>query len=244
MDNKIKLGIIINAVFAALIVAADCVYMLVDCSPYITKTIASVLFVLCGAFNLYFVLGVLARKANWLFCVMLFAGLVFACAGDILLIDHFVLGALFFGLGHILFFMSFCFLTGFKIRDLLIGTGIFVAVFLLIELYKCFNFGGMKTLAVVYALIISLMLGKAISNVFEPNHRAVNIVIAAGALLFFISDFMLLFHVFGSGALVFDIICLVTYYPAEFILALSIFVASCLITTPRRTQFSKRKTEK
>ena len=232
MDNKIKLGIIINAVFAALIVAADCVYMLVDCSPYITKTIASVLFVLCGAFNLYFVLGVLARKANWLFCVMLFAGLVFACAGDILLIDHFVLGALFFGLGHILFFMSFCFLMGFKIRDLLIGTGIFVAVFLLIELYKGFNFGGMK------------MLGKAISNVFEPNYRAVNIVIAAGALLFFISDFMLLFHVFGSGALVFDIICLVTYYPAEFILALSIFVASCVITTPRRTQFSNRKTGK
>lgn len=43
-----------------------------------------------------------------------------------------------------------------------------------------------------------------------------------GSLLFFLSDLMLLFNVFGDVSRIFDIMCLVFYYPAEVLLAISI----------------------
>ena len=146
--------------------------------------------------------------------------------GDILLIDYFVVGAILFGTGHVFFFLSFCMISGFSIRDLIIGAIIFVLAFLLIEFYSNFDFGGMKILVIIYALIISLMLGKALSNMFCKNNLLIYSVILLGAGLFFISDLMLMFYLFAGRAVVFDIICLATYYPAEFILALSIYLVS------------------
>ena len=226
MDRTIKIGYFVNIIFALLILVADVCFIAIDCSAYITKTIASALFVLCGVFNLVYVLSVLKEKRKIVFYCLMLSGLVFAMTGDILLIDNFVLGAIFFGVGHILFLLSFCFLSNLKLRDLLIGAVIFVGSFLLIEFYKGFDFGNMKVLVVVYALIISLMLGKALSNVFESNNKPQNIVIFVGALLFFVSDLMLVFYLFARRVMVFDILCLAAYYPAEFILAFSIFFVS------------------
>lgn len=240
MDKNIKLGYIVNAIFAVLIIAADICYMTIHCSAYITKTIASVLFVLCGLFNLVYSLKVLKQKHNLWFMILLSTGLVFAMLGDILLIDHFVVGALLFGLGHVFFFLSFCFLVNLKIRDILIGAGIFVAAFLLIQFYKGFEFEGMKALVIVYALIISLMLGKAISNVFDKNNKVINGIIVLGAGLFFFSDLMLLFNVFGGGSKVFDILCLSTYYPGEFVLAFSIFLIAVYFKTADNTKNLKK----
>jgi len=66
------------------------------------------------------------------------------------------------------------------------------------------------------------MLGKAVSNVFDTENRRVSVFIMIGALLFFVSDFMLMIYLFAGKILIFDIICIMTYYPAEIILALSI----------------------
>lgn len=48
-------------------------------------------------------------------------------------------------------------------------------------------------------------------------------MIVLGSILFYISDFMLLLNVFGDvpGT---SYLCLITYYPAQFILAFSLFV--------------------
>ncbi|MBQ7579360.1 MAG: lysoplasmalogenase [Clostridia bacterium] len=219
-----KKSIILNIILAILILIADVLYITVPCSPYITKTIASSLFVVMGVIN--FILMVKNDKQQFYFGLFLLMGLIFACSGDILLIDVFVIGASFFGLGHIFFFLAFCFLNGFKVKDFVCGAIIFILSFLLIEFYKGFNFGGLKILVVVYALIISIMLGKATMGVFEKNNKWINIVIFVGAFLLFFSDLMLVLYMFAGRKLVFDILCLCSYYPAEAILAFSIFATS------------------
>ena len=109
MDRIIKIGYFVNIIFALLILVADVCFIAIDCSAYITKTIASALFVLCGVFNLVYVLSVLKEKRKIVFYCLMLSGLVFAMTGDILLIDNFVLGAIFLGLG----IFCFCFLFAF-----------------------------------------------------------------------------------------------------------------------------------
>ena len=47
-----------------------------------------------------------------------------------------------------------------------------------------------------------------------------------GSILFFVSDLALLFNVFGNGGVIADNICLLTYYPAQGLLALAVYLAS------------------
>lgn len=223
MEEKIKTAVIGNCVFAVLIMVSAILYMAVDCSQYIFKPIASSLFVLCGAFNLIYVFCVLKIRRNIPFIIAMMSGLVFACLGDILLIDHFVIGAGLFAIGHVFFFVSFVCLAGFRLRDFLIGLGIFIIVLCLVLFCPIFDFGDKKILVIAYACVISFMLGKAIGNAFLPDNRKAHTLIMIGASLFFVSDFMLMLYLFAGKILVFDILCLTTYYPAEFLLAFSIF---------------------
>ena len=103
-------------------------------------------------------------------------------------------------------------------------SAIFVPALIFILLYPNFVFDGMLPVVIVYALIISGMLGKSVSNIFEQDNRLLNVIIALGALMFFLSDLMLLFNVFGSAPYLLDVICIALYYPAEFVLAFSIFM--------------------
>ena len=220
-----KLNFIVNGIFLALIIVFDICYMTVDCSSYVFKPLTSALFVLCGLFNLNYCIKTNLFKNKW-FMILLFVGLVFAMLGDILLIDYFIVGAILFAIGHVFFFASFVALEGFNWLDLVLGGLIFGIALLLIELYPNFEFGeGMKIVVVLYALIISFMLGKALSNLIAKKNLKLDLLIFAGALLFFLSDLMLLFNVFASAPRVFDILCLSFYYPAEFLLAFSIAFA-------------------
>ena len=150
-------------------------------------------------------------------------GLFFAMLGDILLEIEFIIGAALFAIGHIFYFIAYNTLQTFKTKDFLIASCIFVPSILIILLVPIFDFGGtlMQIVCIIYALIISLMVGKAISNVLE-NKSILNILITIGSCLFFLSDFMLLFNVFADIHIIFGILCLATYYPAEIFLAYSI----------------------
>lgn len=231
MDKKHKIAFWVNAVFAYLIVFCSVLYLTrhffeVDIlqSPYILKTTSSVLFVLCGLFNLIycFKTGMVKNKK---FMIFMFLGLVFAMLGDVLLIDFFVIGAGLFAVGHVFFFIAFCTLSKMHWLDFVIGGGIFVVALLIIFLYKGFVFENMLPVVIAYAFIISLMLGKAGGNLRLKKDKHLNFIIFFGALMFFLSDLMLLFNVFASAPYIFDILCLVLYYPAEFILAFSIYFA-------------------
>lgn len=184
------------------------------------KATTSIFFVLLGLVNLSY--AILAKQPLK-FPMIMAVGLCFAMLGDILLNIEFIVGALFFAVGHIWFFIAYNFLQKFKLTDFIYGLAIFVPAIVFILCMPFLDFGGllMQVIVVCYALIISLMVGKSIANlVQQPNCQ--NILIVIGSILFFFSDLMLLLNVFGNLSPVFDVLCLATYYPAECILATAI----------------------
>lgn len=216
--NK-KFLLITNLVFLVALIIGDIFY--ITMGGIVTKTLTSMLFVMLGAINLTYVLMFGARRKS--FAILMCIGLVFACLGDIFLEIQFITGAALFAGGHILFFLAYCTIYPIKWRDFLFGAVIFVPSLLIILLVPLFNFGGilMQIVCCVYALIISLMVGKAISNLISKT-CALNIILLIGSVFFFFSDFFLLFSVFANVSNVFGILCLSLYYPAEFFLAFAI----------------------
>ena len=217
-----KSAIIINFIMMLLILIGDVFYIVKG--TLLIKSITSILFVLLGAINLAFCLKAKTDKLK--FCVIMLIGLFSAMLGDILLEIEFIVGAAFFALGHVLFFASYCTLEKFSAKDLIYGCCIFIPCVLFIVLAPMFKFDSvlMEMVCVVYAIIISLMVGKAIAN-FVKDKSMLNLIVLIGSLLFIFSDFMLLLNVFGGVGRLAGIFCLITYYPAEILLAFSILRA-------------------
>lgn len=213
----------INIAMIILIMIGDGLY--IASNLLLCKSITSALFVVLGIINLIYAFT--NGECNKKFSIIILVGLFFAMLGDILLEINFMIGAIFFAIGHIFFFVSYMFIMPFKRSDLFYGLAIILPAILLITLAPLFDFGStvMELLCVVYAIVISFMLGKAMANLVNKKTNT-NIVVFLGSFLFFFSDLMLLFNVFGSGAKVFSYLCLLTYYPAEILLAISILVAS------------------
>lgn len=239
MENSKRIELWGNVAFAVLILVSDIIFMCGIVPKYFIKTLASALFVLCGVFNLILCKKFYKEIFNFKPFILL-AGLVFAFLGDVLLIDYFVIGAIFFAIGHIFFLCYFISLYKITLLDCFIAIGIFISALLLILLFKGFEFNGMKILVIVYALIISLMLGKALGTMIT-NPTNANLVMGIGAFLFFFSDLMLLFDVFANMPKIFDYLCLITYYPAEFLLALTILLQSKELTNIRIYENNKQK---
>ncbi len=209
---------ILNSIFLALILVGDICY--INFGTTWLKGITSAMFVLLAVFNLVFAIKLKQCKTK--FSVLLLIGLVFAMLGDILLEINFITGAILFAVGHVFFFISYMFLVKFSWLDLICGAVIFVPSVLFIVLAPIFNFSVlMEIVCVVYAIIISLMVGKAVSNLIRQRNL-LNLIIVIGSALFFFSDLMLLLNVFAGLPRIADIFCLLTYYPAEFLLAHSI----------------------
>lgn len=234
--TKLEKISIFNILFMAVVLIFDIIYaMPFTNNPYIFKTIPSALFVVGGIINFIFAKREGFENKNFkFFSIFMLIGLVFAMMGDILLIDLFEIGAGVFGIGHIMFFVAYLYLSKFKIRDLICFISIFIPSLMLILFYPGFTYDGfMKILVIVYALIISLMLGKAFSNVFDKELPFMKrYLIFIGSLLFFISDLCLLFYCFTENPLlIYDNLCLITYYPAVTLLATTIYYASRKNTT-------------
>ena len=222
MEKERKFTLNGNVLFGCLIIAATIIFMQTNINPYISKTIASLLFVLCGLFN-FIILRKYHKGSGYLKSLILLIGLVFAMVGDIVLIGDFTLGAIFFAVGHVFFLAYFCTLYKISLIDIIIFLGLITFALLVIFLYPHFVFDGLLPVIIVYAVIISAMLAKAIGNYIKHRGTA-NLVSLLGAFLFFFSDMMLLFFRFGGHILVFDYLCVYTYYPAEFLLALSLLL--------------------
>lgn len=218
-----KSAYILNSIFLLAIIILDIFYIVNG--GIILKSITSACFFMLGVINLIFVLRMKTERIK--FSILLLVGLFFAMLGDILLEINFIVGAIFFAIGHIFYFISFCWLERFKWTDLIFGFVIFIPSVLVITLYPHFDFGGvvMEVLCVFYALVISLMVGKAVSTYIAKKSLS-RLIIMIGTILFFFSDLMLLFNVFSSVSSAFGVLCLATYYPAEFLLAFSILFST------------------
>lgn len=209
---------ILNIALILSIIIGDILFMTIG--GILIKSITSILFVALGTINFIYAFK---KTSNKKFAIFMLVGLFFAMLGDILLEIEFIVGAAFFAIGHIFYFVAYNALEKFRLNDLLVAACFFIPAILIILLVPIFDFGGtlMQVVCIVYALIISLMVGKAISNLSEKK-SILNILIVIGSCLFFFSDFMLLFNVFADVHIIFGILCLATYYPAEIFLAYSI----------------------
>ena len=213
----------VNLAFALLVWILDGLY--IRYGAFSVKIVTSLLFTVMGIVNLVYL--ILTKHGDLKFPSVMVAGLTFAMLGDVILEIQFIVGAVLFAVGHVLFFVSYCFLRKPSLVDFLLGGVIMLLAVLFITLAPIFDFSGdvaMEIVCVVYAMVISLMVGKAIGD-FIKLKSWLTFAIALGSVLFFFSDLMLLLNVFSSVKMYVGALCLATYYPAECLLAFSVFLA-------------------
>lgn len=218
-----KIVLTVDLALFAVMFALDITYMFVGTT--LLKSVISLLFVVIGVINTVFAVrsGVKSR-----FVTVMPIALTVAMVGDIAINFDFIAGAAVFALGHVFYVAAYYLQNKFKIRDLIFSVCVFVPSVLIITLVPAFNFGGvlMEIVCVVYALILSMMTGKALSDFTRKDKYS--IAVAAGSILFFASDLALLINEFAvmdkAGRFATRVLCLATYYPGQFLLAFAIFL--------------------
>ncbi|MDE6408317.1 MAG: lysoplasmalogenase [Anaeroplasmataceae bacterium] len=218
---------IIGVFLALLVLIGDVLYILYG--GLWLKGITSALFFLLG---IHFLILAFLRKKRIHFPVFMVIGLALTMIADIVLNIHFIAGAILFALGHIFYAISYYRLKRWHWLDLVCSCLLAIPAVLWISLAPMFDFGGvlMEIVVVFYAIIISFMVGKAISNfisnILKHQDYRVALIILIGSILFFFSDCMLLLNKFGAFSKdireILTILCLGTYYPAQILLATSI----------------------
>ena len=226
-----KWFVMINFILAAIVVALDFCYALVR--DLWLKGVTSAGFVVIGIVNLIYFL--LATKEDKKFPVIMLVALVLCLVADVILEIEFITGALLFAMGHVAYFLAYSSLIKFKWTDLISSVVIFVPVTLFMTLAPIFNYGSvaMELVCIFYALIISCMVGKAISNTIR-DLSIVNLIILVGSILFMFSDIMLLFGVFGDAPRVCNALCIGTYYPAQIFLGVSLFAKAIAVNSAEK----------
>ena len=150
--------------------------------------------------------------------------LVVGMSADVLLGIEFMVGVIFFALGHIIYMIAFFSFEKPRKKDLLF--------ILPISAFALFAVSGtpfiqvndpfMEKMLLAYAIIISCMTGKALSNL-QMSKKTSRKIIAAAAVLFLFSDLMLAVDMFGVPSRMTWILCSYTYWPAQNLLAHSIY---------------------
>lgn len=215
-----KKTILLTNIFLIIAVLVGDVFYMLN-GLILVKALTSLGFVAIGVVNFIYLLKYKTKEKR--FAIFMLAGLTFSMLGDIFLEIIFILGAGLFAVGHVLYFVAYCFLAKPRWLDLIISACIAVPSVLVISLVPIFNFGGilMEMVCIIYAIIISCMVGKSVSN-FVKFKSLLTLIIMIGSILFFFSDLMLLFNVFADVSRVFGVLCLSTYYPAQILLGVSL----------------------
>ncbi len=219
-----KIFFAVNAIFISAIFVLNYFYQS-NGFDYTLKCVCSMGFALLGIVNLYY--AFLSKQENKCFYIGMATGLFLAMLGDVTINHNFIIGAAVFALGHISFIVAYCFLQRIKWLEIAIGGVVFIgaAAFLLFCPLLSFDEPIFRIVCLVYALIISLMLGKAIAD-FIRERNAVCGIIAMASVLFFVSDLMLVFDWFIGAWSWTNEVCMATYYPALCMLAFSMLVKS------------------
>ena len=222
MKNSQKVMLGINGLVIATILVLNYFYQS-NGFDFTLKCTCSGLFALLGLINLGYALK--TKQSKPAFYVAMAAGLIPAFLGDYLIGYDFIVGAGTFALGHVCFVVAYCFLQKMQWLDYAVSGALFLGclIFLLFCPLLTFDVAIFRVVCIVYALIISTMLGKAVGNLIRRKH-AVTATIAVASALFFFSDLMLVFDWFIGLWRWTDHACMGTYYPALCFLA----VAMCL----------------
>jgi len=185
------------------------------------KTFASLGFTLIGILNLTY--GIREHKDGRTFAVIMVIGLCMGMVADVILEIQFMIGALIFALGHVFYIFAYNHLRRFEAKDLIAGILLFLFLIGCILFLPIFDFGGpvMKYVCIFYAVLLSVMFGKAYSN-YRKNPNTLTKLLAIGSLLFAFSDTMLLFSHFADVPAIVGSLCVNSYYPGQAIIAASL----------------------
>lgn len=185
---------------------------------YTLKIMCSSGFALMGIMNMIYANKTVKDKRVLLFMVL---GLVFAFLGDVAINPNFILGVIFFAFGHVFFVASYLEYRRLNKLDVMlcVGLGVFSVGFTLLFPYIIFEVQVLKYVVLIYAVIISVMVGKSVGNAIHEGNVLTEMV-ALGSILFFISDMMLLLAWFSTieGRWTSNV-CMAAYYPALCLLA-------------------------
>lgn len=189
------------------------------------KGVTSSWFVLLGAVNLWS-----ARKAEGKrlrFFLLMEAGLFCGMCADVLLGVAFFAGVGVFALGHVLYLVAFYTLEKFSRQDLWIIAPLAAVSMFVVTGTPWITVADpvLQKLLLGYAVIISAMLGKAISNLIRHPSPA-RWLLAIGSVMFWFSDLMLAIDMFGQASRLTWILCSYTYWPAQNLLAHSLYHAA------------------
>ena len=230
-----KILLVINIIFISTLFVLNYFYQYNNFN-YTLKCICSSIFAVLGLINLGYALFI--KSENKKFFITMAIGLVLAMLGDVVINKSFIPGAGLFALGHVFFVIAYCFLHKINWLEIVISGVIFVAAgcFLLFSPILDFGEDLLKIVCVIYALIISCMVGKATGN-FIRYKGTINLLIMISSFLFFFSDLMLVLDWFILEQYEMswtNEACMATYYPALCIFAFSLYLkASNLIETKR-----------
>lgn len=214
---KMRALTIINIVITVLVFIGNFFYQSMGFN-YTLKIICSSGFALMGIINMIYGSKRIEDKKVLLFMTL---GLIFAFLGDVAINPNFILGVIFFALGHVFFVASYLAYRKLEKLDIILSTclGAFSVGFILIFPYIVFNVSVLKYVVLLYAVIISIMVAKSMGNALREK-RIFTRMIAVGSVLFFLSDMMLLLAWFSTieGRWTSNV-CMAAYYPALCLLA-------------------------
>ena len=222
MKKAQKLMLTLNVCVSTLICILNYFYQS-NGFDFTLKCVCSGLFAALGVANLVYARK--TKETHGKFYIFMALGLVFAFLGDYLIGYDFIVGAATFALGHVFFVIAYCFLQKMQKLDLTVSGALFACclIFLLFCPLLSFDVPVFRIVCIVYALIISTMLGKAIGNFVREKNTFTGTIAAASALFFF-SDLMLVFDWFIGLWSWTDHACMGTYYPALCLLAFSMIL--------------------
>lgn len=186
------------------------------------KGVTSLWFCVLGGVNLFY-----ARKlksCQFKHLVLMEAALVVGMSADVLLGIEFMVGVVFFALGHVIYMAVFFSLEKPQKKDILFILPIAAITLFAVTStpYIQVEDPFMEKMLLAYAVIISCMTGKALSNLHAQQSTSRRII-ALAAVLFLFSDLMLAVDMFGEASRLTWILCSYTYWPAQNLLAHSIY---------------------
>lgn len=186
------------------------------------KGVTSGWFVLLGCVNLWAARRLPGRERR--FYVLIALGLFFGMCADVLLGAVFFAGIGAFALGHVLYLGAFYALEKPGLLDVwLIAPLAAVSMFVVAGTpWITVSDPLLEKLLLGYAVIIAGMLGKALSNLIRRPSRG-RWLIAVGCVLFWFSDVVLAVDMFGQSSRMTWVLCSYTYWPAQSILAHSMY---------------------
>ncbi|MEE0059569.1 MAG: lysoplasmalogenase [Acutalibacteraceae bacterium] len=220
--NSSKIVLAINTVGIALLLVLNYFYQSNN-FDYTLKCVCSSIFTGLGIINLGYALT--TKQSNKRFYIGMTIAIIFSMLGDIFIYHSFVAGAGAFAISHICFIITYCFIQKIKKLDLIIGCVLFIPVALFLLFCPLLNFEEaiFKPVCVIYALIIATMFGKAVGN-FLRKKNLLNTTLAVASLLFFLSDFILVFHLFSDVISWAENACMAMYFPSLCIFAFSMYL--------------------